>query len=694
MLAREGRTLRWCTLVLLLATTVLLLAPTGPLLGPETSDRSPTPSGSYQPPPAVSSPATIVGVSASSSAPPASSDPPYPTIDGTSAGGCGAPKSYGGTCAITLSPSPANGRDVFIVAVTLCTQRVVFEKVSIASGSLSWTLRAQVKVTTEFKSTCIWEPFSDNYNIFEYEYYAVSSSSTPFAGPITVTVSLVGGSASATAMAFGIAGANLLRPFEVGTPVTTNGLGGEVAAQLTTRISHDLVFGLVGDNGKAVEAGPTYQSVTSQATTGSSGTFGEYRVFASEYVGSVSVTTSPPQGLLQPWGLIADAVVPSPAPAAAVGVTPAQGPVSTQVALSGSGFAASTTYRYCFQPAPGTSPCTGAPGSDYGTMTTDGFGYISMAPTLSVPTAARNVLVVSTDSDSGIPVASTSFLVTIPNLQALSPLSTSNLPFGPTGTGVRLVASGLAPNTLYAVWFDSVRGSHTIPSRQAASQLFIGNPTEWYVTVPNTGLLDGPYLIDIYQASSGTFIASVAIVGPGTFQLTSVAGSITPNVGPPNTLVQITLSGTFAPNAGYVVCLNSPNTSLIGCPDSLANFGSDNSGVSDHPSMTFKVPGVRPGRYYVTIVQVVGYGQAPSVVAAATPTFVVIAPSAPAVSMSSEMPTPVGATAPGIRAAASGWAGRAGPVQSRAPGASSPSPETGRTPGFRTEPVNASLGRL
>ena len=602
------------------------------------------------------------GITTDPSAVSSPSDPPYPSIDGTSSGGCSAPKSYGGSCTIALSPRPANGHDLIVVAVAVCTGRVVPGDVAVQGGGLSWTSRATFMVTdtSDFRSACIWNAFSSNLNLWEYEFYATSPSTTPFAGTVSVHVTIVY-DGSAVALAFGIAGANLLAPFEAGAPVTAKGVGGEIGASLTTHIAHDMVIGLVTDNGPSVGPGGTYSSIAPLATQGRAGIFGEYRVFASEYVGSVRVTATGPQGLAQVWGLIADAVVPSPASSAVVGMSPALGPVGTQVTVTGSGFAGSTRYRYCFEGTPGSSPCTGAAGSDYFTLTTDSSGYISTAPTLSVTAADRTVLVVSTDSDSGTPVARSTFGVTTPSVRIVSPLDTSGRAFGPPGTGIRLAVSGLAPNTVYSVWFDSVRGSHSPPSQQAVSKPSGGNPPEWYVTAPSTGLPNGPYFMDIYQASAGTFITSVIIAGAGTFQLSGVAGSITPSGGPSDTRVQIVLSGTFAPNAGYVVCFNSAGTAQVGCPASLANFGTNNSGVSDRGSLVFQVPGVEPGQYYVTIAQVVGYGQVPAVVAVATPSFVVSAPSASAVTMPVGTTMAFHRTAPGADAATLlGWLGPAG----------------------------------
>ena len=576
-----------------------------------------SPSGASAPPP--TGPTMLAG-------PGSTTDPPSPTIDGTSTGNC----NRGGPCSIALNPRPASGRDLLIVAATVCTQSNSVTA-SVSGGSLSWTLRATVSITTgsssgEFLSTCIWEAFAENYKLFELEFYAVALSTTPFASTITFSASIQGDAGGAAALAFGVSGTYLDQPVDAGGPVTSLGRGTDANAQLSARTAGDLVVGLVGDNSQPVSAGSGWTSVASLTTGSRAGIYAEYRPVAP--VGTVSVLASGPQGYGQPWGMIADAFVSATA-YSTLSTTPSRGPVGTAVSVTGSGFAPATTYRYCFEAAPGTSPCTGTLGTNYFRSTTDAAGFLSTGRTIAVPSSSMNALVVSTDSGAGSSVAQSTFSLTLPQVVVEAPRASSGAVFGISGSALRLMATGLAQNTVYSISFDSTRGTTAGYSLGAGQRTFLNDSMRWLVTVPT--LVAGSYHIDLYDTNSGRFVATVTLPTPGTFQMTDFAASVSPFTGPPGTLVRVNLSGTLAPYTGYAVCFDGYlviNEGFVRqCTLSVANFNTNNSGVSSPSSLKFKVPDVVPGRYLIGIIQIIGYGYTNPVVAGATPTFVVSAPS-------------------------------------------------------------------
>ncbi|HEV2231644.1 MAG TPA: hypothetical protein VGS18_05615, partial [Thermoplasmata archaeon] len=262
---------------------------------------------------------------------------------------------------------------------------------------------------------------------------------------------------------------------------------------------------------------------------------------------------------------------------AILSLTPSSGPTNSLVTLSGSGFAPSTTYLYCFQ---GTA--TSCPGATITSFTTSGTGAIPGGTTISAP-ATSNAWVDVTQLTSNI--ASAAFTQTTASV-SLAPSS------GPSGSLVTLSGSGFAPSTSYAYCF-AASGTSPCPSATLTTFTSSGTgaiPSGTTITVPSSA--NG--FVDVSQGNSGT-----NLIVSASFALTTATLTNTPSSGPDGTQITLTGSG-FAPSITYTYCLStSPSAPCA----SGATFTSTSGGAIPSGT-TLDVPiSIAPGTHYSDLSQ-------------------------------------------------------------------------------------------
>ena len=657
-MTRSGKRWRREAVVLAVAVAALLAVPASLSLSSAVAARAVAG-------PAGNDPSSIVpslNPSATSRASPSSADPPAPIIDGTSSGSC----SGSGQCTIQLNPRPTHDLDVIVVVFTFCTQEGKAYSYSVSGGGLVFRQAVHVFVGDSDVQSCVLYPLPlhSSFYLQEVEYWAVSTVNHPFDQTITVSISIGGDDsrAGASALAFGVAGANLQDPYASppsfldGNPASQWGYVSVARIGLTTQTTNDLVVGLVGLlgdrsishstdsvlNGKSPNAAYfSWYDIAPLKTGGASGVFGEYLACAPNwcssnpplYAASFSANTVGPSGLISPWGIIAEAFTPATF-AATVSASPSPGPAGTAVTVTGAGYAPGQPYRYCWEAPPGASVCT----SGYGRFAADGSGAIPAGTLTAVPGFRNPVLVVSTDSNTGSVVASWAYPATPATFSLRGPLTSSNTAFGPGGTFEYFSVGGLVSGRTYSVYFDSSRGSRSGTSGLA----LVSSPSNPSLKHPrflalNGGtfsgrlyvpeLIPGTYSIDLYENASGNFVTSVTVPAPGTFTLTVARATIAPARASTGVSVEVAPSGTFAPNSGYGVCLDA-RAGI--CSASVANFVTDDAGRAP-PAVSFTIaPTVLPRAdgYAVDLFQV-GNTTFPNMfVFTASPLLVVVPPGA------------------------------------------------------------------
>jgi len=256
-----------------------------------------------------------------------------------------------------------------------------------------------------------------------------------------------------------------------------------------------------------------------------------------------------------------------------ISVAPASGPPGLPVAISGTGYAAGTTYGLCILPA-GKTKCGyeganligGAPAEQF-TAGTD--GTIPAGTTGTIPDlVAGSYRVVSTAPGTGFIVASADFTVTAPTF-ALTPAS------GPAGLQAAVSLTGAAPGARYTICASAKDatgcGGTGILLGDVTTDAAGGAPAGTTVVIP--GQLPATYQVGIYLANSNNvFLASVAFVETApTFALAASSGPVGSVVG---------VSGTgYAPGAKYAVCLFTADATSCGGGINLVGFTADASGA-------------------------------------------------------------------------------------------------------------------
>lgn len=245
----------------------------------------------------------------------------------------------------------------------------------------------------------------------------------------------------------------------------------------------------------------------------------------------------------------------------AFSIAPISGAVGTTVALTGTGFAASTSYAACMQTT--ISSCAS------GTLfTTAANGSIPAGTTFEVPSLAPGSYYLDV-STGGTVTADASFLVTAAALTA-TPASAD------VGSPVSLSGSGYVPSTAYAYCFES--SAAACPS---------GTPTEFVSTasgdipsgvgfsVPETP--GGHYFVDVSSGSS--LLASAGF----TVEASAEGNLTTGTVG-----TSVTASGTgFDASSSYSVEWNGTTEVCGGTTNLTGGFSCEftvpSSPAGSHP---------------------------------------------------------------------------------------------------------------
>jgi hypothetical protein len=276
-------------------------------------------------------------------------------------------------------------------------------------------------------------------------------------------------------------------------------------------------------------------------------------------------------------------------------VNPTSGPPGLPVAISGSGYAAGTTYGLCILPA-GKTKCGyeganligGAPAEHF-TAASDGTvptGTTGIIPDL--PAGAYRI--VSTAPGTGAIVAGSDFSVTAPTF-GVDPAT------GPGGATATLAITGGAPTTAYTVCMTTSGLSGC-----GGTGIVLGNVTTDTTgalgagtTVHVPGLATGSYEIGIYLANANdVFLASQS------FAETAPTLSLSASSGAAGSMV--TVSGTgYAAGASYQLCLVPAGaTQCGGVGVDLVVFQADASGAIP-ANTTATMPAVPPASYDVVV---------------------------------------------------------------------------------------------
>ncbi len=276
----------------------------------------------------------------------------------------------------------------------------------------------------------------------------------------------------------------------------------------------------------------------------------------------------------------------------AIFVSPSQGPVGATVAVSGTGFNASTALASLVFDSISVSSCTS------GSLTTGGTGSFSC--TFSVPSGTVGTSVVATNA--GGQTATGTFTVTTPAI-AVSPSQ------GPVGATVTVSGTGFSVLSTVGLLFDGV----TVTSCTSGS---LGTDA--------SGTFSCTFAVP--SGTVGTTVTATDVGGQtatGTFTVTTPAIAVSPSQGPVGATV--TVSGT-----GFSV-LSTVGLLFDGVTVTSCTSGSLGTDVSGDFSCTFAVPSGTVGTM-VTATDVGGQ--------TATGTFTV---TTPAIAVSPSQ-GPVGAT--------------------------------------------------
>jgi hypothetical protein len=215
-------------------------------------------------------------------------------------------------------------------------------------------------------------------------------------------------------------------------------------------------------------------------------------------------------------------------------LTPASGPVNTLVTLSGTGFAPTVVYTYCFQ-ASGVAACAAG-----ATFTSSAAGAIPASVTITVPASANAFVDVSQGATNFI--VSAAFTVGVATL-SLSPSS------GPAGTQIGLSGANYAPSTSYLACFASTGTFACSSGGTSFTTTATGTIPAWTnVSVP-AATPAGGYFVDVSQGPLN-FIVSAA------FTVTTATLSASPASGPAGTLVTLTGTG-YGPSTTYTACFSA-----------------------------------------------------------------------------------------------------------------------------------------
>ncbi len=286
----------------------------------------------------------------------------------------------------------------------------------------------------------------------------------------------------------------------------------------------------------------------------------------------------------------------------AIFVSPSQGPVGATVAVSGTGFNASTALASLVFDSISVSSCTS------GSLTTGGTGSFSC--TFSVPSGTVGTSVVATNA--GGQTATGTFTVTTPAI-AVSPSQ------GPVGATVTVSGTGFSVLSTVGLLFDGV----TVTSCTSGS---LGTDVSG----------DFSCTFAVPSGTVGTMVTATDVGGQtatGTFTVTTPAIAVSPSQGPVGATYTVTGSG-FSVSSGAAVSFSGVFQTPSGCSDGTYVGTAITTDATGGFVCTFAVPSETAGPY-----SVVGEDTATSTPTAAQ-TFTVTTPAI----VVSPSQGPVGAT--------------------------------------------------
>ncbi|HEX8026490.1 MAG TPA: hypothetical protein VF484_09805, partial [Candidatus Limnocylindrales bacterium] len=271
-------------------------------------------------------------------------------------------------------------------------------------------------------------------------------------------------------------------------------------------------------------------------------------------------------------GLPASASAATPKPVT-IAVAPASGPAGTSIAITGTGYAAGTTYGLCILPASktkcgyeGANLIGGAPAESFAAATD---GTIPAGTSGIIPdVVAGSYRIVSTAPGTGFIVAAADFTVTAPSF-GLTPAT------GPAGLTAAVTLTGGAPSTKYTICASPAGATNCVGTGVLLGDVTT-DPTGSVAsgtTVVIPGQLPATYQIGIYLASGNNmFLASVA------FQETAPNLNLGAASGPVGATVSVS-GGGYAPGAKYVVCIFTADATSCGGGVNLVGFTADAGGA-------------------------------------------------------------------------------------------------------------------
>lgn len=315
-----------------------------------------------------------------------------------------------------------------------------------------------------------------------------------------------------------------------------------------------------------------------------------------------------------------------------ISVSPTSGAPGQTFTISGSGYAAGTTYGLCILPADkGKCGFDGADIAAPSSFAAAAGGVIPTGTSGRVPNLLAGAYKVASFAPDGVIIATTPFTVTAP---VLSIVPTS----GASGTKATLTLSGGAPNTSYTVCADPLDvpacggvGIEMGDFTTDASGVF---PAGTVVRIPDQ--LPATYHIGIHIQNGGaTLIATADFVETAPTITLGISG------GPAGTVITVTGTG-FAPGATYQLCLVSGDANQCGGAGTiLGGFEAGPTGAIPD-GLTVTAPAANPAADLVGVLLV---DSAPWLLASA-PFALGAGTAVPAVTPPTQTPasTPVAAT--------------------------------------------------
>ena len=254
-------------------------------------------------------------------------------------------------------------------------------------------------------------------------------------------------------------------------------------------------------------------------------------------------------------------------------LTPSTGPAGSLVTLSGSGYAASTTYYYCFSNSSGGA----CPVGTTTTFISDPSGNIptSSAPTITVPSVIAGGYYIEVSELLG-----SNWIIT-GNFGVVAASLTLSFTTGPPGSAVALTGTGYGPGITYTYCFTSSATSACTSGATFTATLGTPSaiPTGIEITVP-LGTPAGLYHVDISQDPSNFIIS-------GQFDVVLASLTVSPAGGPVGTVVTLS-GGGYAAGVSYLMCFGAGMSAA--CPTGTSTTFTATSGGAIPTGTTLIAP--------------------------------------------------------------------------------------------------------